>query len=169
VSVISQPLRDEHKELLPHIEALRAAAATVEPGRPLAPEVRAAHEFLAQHLLAHALAEEEALYPVVARIMGAPKATATMSRDHEEVRRLTTELGGLLTEGAVSEAAARDLRRVLYGLYALVKLHFHKEEDVYLPLLDASLTEREARAMFESMEAAAGRAKAALAAGKSQV
>ena len=166
MSIVTQPLRDEHKELLPHIEALKAAADSVEPGRPLAPEVRAAHEFLSQHLLAHAMAEEEALYPVVARVMGAPKATATMSRDHEEVKRLTAELGGLLTAGPVSEAAARDLRRVLYGLYALVRLHFHKEEDVYLPLLDASLSEAEARAMFEAMEAAAGRAKAALAAGR---
>jgi len=29
---------------------------------------------------------------------------------------------------------------VLYGLYAIVKLHFAKEEEVYLPILDQRLT-----------------------------
>jgi hypothetical protein len=47
----------------------------------------------------------------------------------------------------------------LYGLYALVKVHFAKEEEVYLPLLDARLTTGEAHAMFEAMEAAAKAAK----------
>lgn len=35
--------------------------------------------------------EEDALYPVVARLMGAPAATATMTRDHVEVERLSAE------------------------------------------------------------------------------
>lgn len=55
---------------------------------------------------------------------------------------------------------ANDLKRVLYGLYTLVKVHFAKEEEVYLPLLDANLSVKEAREMFEAMEAAAGEAKA---------
>jgi len=49
---------------------------------------------------------------------------------------------------------------VLYGLYTLVKVHFAKEEEVYLPLLDANLTPDEAIEMFEAMEKAAGEAKA---------
>jgi hypothetical protein len=48
---------------------------------------------------------------------------------------------------------------VLYGLYALVKVHFAKEEEVYLPLLDARLQPREAREMFAGMEEAAHAAK----------
>ena len=48
----------------------------------------------------------------------------------------------------------RELRRVLYGLYAVVKLHFAKEEEVYLPLLDRELTADEAQALFERMESA---------------
>jgi iron-sulfur cluster repair protein YtfE (RIC family) len=51
------------------------------------------------------------------------------------------------------------LRRVLYGLYTLVKVHFAKEEEIYLPLLDSKLTAEEAHAMFEAMEAAAREAK----------
>jgi hypothetical protein len=57
---------------------------------------------------------------------------------------------------------ANDLRRVLYGLYGIVKLHFAKEEEVYLPLLDTRLTPEEAQAMFTAMETAAHAAKAHL-------
>lgn len=51
------------------------------------------------------------------------------------------------------------LRRVLYGLYALVKVHFAKEEEVYLPILDARLTPETAHEMFAAMESAAHTAR----------
>jgi iron-sulfur cluster repair protein YtfE (RIC family) len=43
-----------------------------------------------------------------------------------------------------------------------VKVHFDKEEEVYLPLLDKRLTADEAGELFEQMEEAAGEAKALL-------
>lgn len=48
--------------------------------------------FLTHHLIPHAQAEDRALYPVVAEVMGAPQATHTMSRDYVEVGWLTAEL-----------------------------------------------------------------------------
>ncbi len=164
---ITQPLRDEHKELYPEVESLRLAGDAIR--EMLSPEDRTkidhAYEFLTHHLLPHAQAEEAALYPVVAKTMGAPSATATMSRDHVEVHRLAEELGGLRSQLTAAPLAVEQIhafRRVLYGLYTLVKVHFAKEEEVYLPLLDAKLTPEAARDMFEAMEAAAREAKAAL-------
>lgn len=161
---VTQPLREEHKELLPHIDALRDAAGSVGrlAGDELREKVSEAYAFLTGHLIPHARAEEEALYPVVARIMGAPEATATMSRDHVEVGRLTAQLGSLLpgvADSTADDGTLEALREVLYGLYALVKVHFAKEEEVYLPLLDERLAADEGRAMFEAMEAAAARAR----------
>jgi len=165
MSSITQPLRDEHKELFPQVEFLRQAGNAAEEGmvkenlRRLAGD---AFEFLAHHLIPHAQAEDRALYPVVQRVMGAPLATATMSRDHQEVGDLTAQLKSMLPtleKGALSMGQANDMRRVLYGLYSLVKVHFAKEEEIYLPLLDASLSQAEAGEMFEKMEAAAGEAK----------
>jgi iron-sulfur cluster repair protein YtfE (RIC family) len=161
----TQPLRDEHRELLPQVEALRAAAdavghASLEVVRP---GVEAAHEFLRHHLIPHAEAEERALYPVVDRLLGAPGATATMSRDHVEVGALAGELARLrasLAAGPLPDPEVRELRRVLYGLYALLKVHFAKEEEVYLPLLDDRLTPAAAAEMFAAMERAAGEARA---------
>jgi hypothetical protein len=40
---------------------------------------------------------------------------------------------------------------VLYGLHHLVKVHFAKEEEVYLPILDERLSPAEAEAMFAAM------------------
>ncbi len=164
MTTLTQPLREEHKELLPHIESLKAAGDAVSEldGTDLRSTVDEAYAFLVHHLIPHAQAEDKALYRVVQKIMGAAEATGTMSRDHVEVGRLTAELGALRAQlGAdpLAPAQANALRRVLYGLYALVKVHFAKEEEVYLPLLDARLTQDEAQDMFEAMEAAAIEAK----------
>jgi iron-sulfur cluster repair protein YtfE (RIC family) len=168
MAIPTQPLRDEHRELRPHLERLREAAEAV--GAAPTPELRVlldeVNEFLRRHLIPHAQAEEAALYPVVARLMGAPEATATMRRDHVEIGRLVEELRtlqGRLTEPSYKPGEAESLRRALYGLYAVIALHFAKEEEVYLPLLDARLPEAEAQEVFERMEHAAEEAKQAAA------
>ena len=164
---ITQPLRDEHKELYRQLENLRLAGDVVnESLTTLAHDkIEQAYNFLTRQLIPHARAEEKALYPMVQKVMGSPQATATMTRDHVEVERLTEELGTLRvhkSQLSITFEQVSALRRVLYGLYALVKLHFAKEEEIYLPLLDAKLTAEEAHAMFEAMEAAAIEAKARL-------
>jgi iron-sulfur cluster repair protein YtfE (RIC family) len=161
---ITQPLRDEHKALYPQVENLRSAGDAInESLTSLAHEkIEQAYNFLTRQLIPHAQAEDKALYPMVQKTMGAPQATATMSRDHEEVYRLTEELGTLRvhrTQLSITFVQVNALQRVLYGLYALVKLHFAKEEEIYLPLLDSKLTAEEAKAMFEAMDAAALEAK----------
>jgi iron-sulfur cluster repair protein YtfE (RIC family) len=103
---------------------------------------------------------------VIGNVMGAANATATMSRDHVEVGRLTDELAAVRSEiatGYQDERQAKTLRRILYGLYALIKMHFAKEEEIYLPLLEARLTGDEARELFGAMEHAAHEIKAQLA------
>jgi iron-sulfur cluster repair protein YtfE (RIC family) len=161
---ITEPLREEHRGLLPHIEALREAGDAVSRSDAAAvrEKLEHAYAFLSNDLIPHATAEDEALYPVVARSMGSEVATKTMSRDHVEVGRLTEELGRLREQigiGILDEAKRNELRRVLYGLFTLVSVHFAKEEEVYLPLLDERLDESGAREMFEAMETAAAKAR----------
>lgn len=159
MATLLQPLRDEHTELLPHIDALRTAgdAVGVVPVDELRTRVDDALAFLVGHLIPHATAEDKALYPEVERLMGAPGATAAMSRDHLEVDRLTHALRDLRAslDGPLEPTLANDLRRVLYGLYALVRVHFAKEEEIYVPILEAGLTAPEADALFQRMHAAA--------------
>lgn len=160
MALITQPLRTEHEQLLPHIEELRAAADAAGgiPQDLLRARIDDALHFLSDHLIPHARAEDQTLYPMVAQAMGAPEATATMSRDHEEIKRLTDELAALraaLIGPTPDSTQINAIRRVLYGLYALVKVHFAKEEEIYLPLLDTRLTPEEAQRMFTAIEAAA--------------
>jgi hypothetical protein len=77
-------------------------------------KVEECYEFLAHHLIPHAQAEEHALHPVVGKVLGASEATATMSRDHVEVGRLTEELGTLHTS---ANAAALSLAGEADALY----------------------------------------------------
>jgi iron-sulfur cluster repair protein YtfE (RIC family) len=169
MTTITQPLREEHQSLWPHIEALAGAAGAIgeAPIPAVLAGIDAAYDFLAHHLIPHAEAEERVLYPAVQKAMNAPEATATMSRDHVEVGRLTEHLGELRARMASADKAeplssgdARELRRLLYGLSALITVHFAKEEEIYLPLLDARLGKAEAAHMFEAMETAAAVAKA---------
>lgn len=110
-------------------------------------------DFLQQHLLIHAGAEDRVLYPQVAELLGAPRATATMLRDHVEVERLTAELASTSPTDRVTIA------RLAYGLYALVSLHFAKEEEIYLELMDAAMSAAAVVALYERMEAAAAEIK----------
>jgi iron-sulfur cluster repair protein YtfE (RIC family) len=157
---LMDPLRDEHRDLLPHIQQLRTVADAVGEIRPLALTTLVDETllFLQHHLLPHARAEEVVLYPAVGVAMGAAAATRTMSRDHVEVERLIDELASLrgkLDDDAGDDDLDRDLRRVLYGLYAVVRLHFAKEEEVYVPLLEEALDEPRAAALFSAMHTAA--------------
>lgn len=164
MNTLTQPLRDEHKELYPSVDRIRFVAETIGelPVAEIRRGVDEVYNFLANDLKPHAEAEDAALYPVVQRALGSPDATKTMSRDHIEVGRYIEELAILkngLTGDVLTPEQAASLQRVLYGVYALLKVHFAKEEEVYLPILDQHLTPESAQEMFEQMEATAYKAK----------
>ena len=146
----------EHAELLPHLDHLRDLAARVdEIDKPtLGSALDEILSFLREGILPHAEAEEKALYPEVDGLLQAVGgATATMSMDHREIRRLAEELAT-----AQARAAGIDretARRLLYSLEAILRLHFSKETEVYLPLLQR-LSGREAAALLDALAATPG-------------
>lgn len=138
--------REEHAALLEHVEQLRVVAARL-PGIKTAEReaaLRPILDFLRGSLVPHAEAEEHVLYPAVAEALGDPEATATMISDHRAI----------VSRGEALAAAGPDdvdqLQELLYGLYALLVVHFHKEEDDYLPLLEKRPPE-ELEAIFRRM------------------
>ena len=104
--------------------------------------------FLHATLLPHAKAEEEILYPQWAKLVGFADAAVPMVHDHEAIVARIERL----------EAANIDdvdtLQELLYGLYALVSVHFRKEEDLQLPAFDAA--PEIAEQVIARMAAAAG-------------
>lgn len=159
MSMLMQPLRDEHRDLLPSVEALRTTADAVGavPLAELRRHVAEAHAFLAHHLLPHAAVEEAVLYPSAEQVMGCPDATATMRRDHVEIERYTRDLATIHTElsdlDTLPDEALGEIRHVVYGLHALITAHFAKEEEIYVPLLETGLTEQQATELFARMHA----------------
>ncbi len=167
MDTLPQVIRDEHKELAACIELLRTVADSIGSAaiETLREEVGQVCIFLIHQLIPHAQAEEQVLYPTVGRLLRAVEATDTMSRDHLEVIRLTEELEALrlhLFYAHLSESDEQALRRILYGLYAIIKLHLAKEEEVYLPILEARLPAKEMDHLVEAMERTATEAKSAL-------
>jgi hypothetical protein len=78
--------------------------------------------------LLHGRAEEAQLYPALAAPLGSPDATAPMSRVHAEIERLTRRLGTHLAQidasGRLDPGRVEDLLACLYGLPAVLTLHF---------------------------------------------
>lgn len=158
----TEPLRIEHRELLPEIEALGTTADELETASEADARglIARAYDFLANHLIPHALAEDAVLYPAVERAMTAPGATDTMRRDHTQAIHDVELLRAELDDPAPLDAERRRrIRRLLYGLNAVVSLHFAKEEEIYLEVLDRALQPAEAAEMFAQMEEAAAVAK----------
>jgi hypothetical protein len=99
------------------------------------------HRFLVQRLRPHEQAEDALLYPAVAELVGGGDPTATMSRGHAEVAHLAPAARAPARRprrGRPGPEDLPDLRRVLDGLHAILRLHFAQEEEAYLPLPEQS-------------------------------
>ncbi|WP_167097919.1 heavy metal translocating P-type ATPase [Mycobacterium sp. DL592] len=134
----------EHDRMRDDLSVLRETARQVAAGEPAGVDsLRAADTFLQDTLLPHEDAEDSALYPELARPLGSAEATATMSRTHAEIHRLAQRLHThreLADERrAVRPEQADDLLACLYGLYALLCLHFVQEEENFFVLAPAFL------------------------------
>ena len=153
----SSRMRDDHRRQVARIERVRTVADSigVTPVASLRDAVGHVYLFLINRLLPQAQAEEQVLYPAVGRLLGSVEATETMSRDHLEVLQLTEELEARWLHLFYAPMDASDeqaLRRVLYGLSAILTLHLAKEEELYLPLLEARLSAEEGERLVEAME-----------------
>ena len=161
----TDPLREDHDHLGPHIQHLEATAGALQELSfdEIRRALREAHAFLTGHVLPHAETEEAVIYPAVARALHSPQATATMIRDHAEIEKLTSELEALrerldepMTDAHQGRALRVAITRVLYSLHAILALHIAKEEELYLPLLDRRLTPTEAAVLIAKVREAAG-------------
>ncbi|HKN54468.1 MAG TPA: heavy metal translocating P-type ATPase, partial [Amycolatopsis sp.] len=128
----------EHELLLPARAAVRHAADALAEGATDAADiaVREAWRLLTDQLLPHERAEETELYPALATALGGPEGTMTMSREHAEIARLARRIGRHLTESPdrIQPDQVDDLRATLYGLDAVLTLHFAQEEEAYFTL-----------------------------------
>ncbi|MEZ5151074.1 heavy metal translocating P-type ATPase [Rhodococcus zopfii] len=132
----------EHEEMRDQLSMLRDTAQLLAAGDPRQAEdsLRRVDDFLTETLLPHEQAEETELYPALAAPLGGGEATATMSRMHAEIdrlgRRLHTHRRRIDSRGGIDPDQYEDLLACLYGLYALLRLHFVQEEENYFTLAE---------------------------------
>ncbi|MGZ4710111.1 MAG: heavy metal translocating P-type ATPase, partial [Acidimicrobiales bacterium] len=139
---LSRRFQAEHDALASGIRKIRPLADDVDRVPPTDALARLVdlRTFLEGQLLPHELAEDRDLYPAIALVLGGQDPTAPMSRMHIEIAHLIGLFGRLVDDLAPSGPDlddARELRRVLYSLDAVMRLHMAQEEQEYLSLADA--------------------------------
>jgi hypothetical protein len=75
------------------------------------------------------------------RITGQRNLAATMSRAHIEIKHQIRRLGQLLEDiepDGVDIADITELRGILYGLHAILKMHTAQEDEDFLSLVDGA-------------------------------
>src|SRR5579871_4312350 len=141
-AALGDRFREEHQQLQPGIKRIRHIADQLDlltPSQARA-ELFELHRFLVKEVIPHEDAEDATVYPEVAKLIGGDDPTAVMSRAHLEISHLVTVLGRHLEDmmpGGPTPDEIRELKPVLYGLDAILRLHFAQEDESYLSLIDA--------------------------------
>jgi hypothetical protein len=152
----------EHRErLVRHVERLHALAEMVDADTTFALAAGLDEEwrFIDEQLLPHMAAVETTLYGQLEHLLEGRHSMAPMRSEHAEIRGLVEALGGYrpaVAEGRLDPGAAMGLRRVLYRLHSMLRVHL-AEEALYLRLLDANLSEAEKERLAQGLDHAAKR------------
>jgi len=142
----------EHRErLMRHVDQLPTMGDLVgaTDSAALRTEIDRALAFLAGTLLPHIEAAERTLYPELERMLQNRHSMAPMRREHEEVRQLVDQLVHIrhdLAGERLSTGETIALRRVIFRLYALLKVHL-AEEDLYLGIVEHGVSADAAEAL----------------------
>jgi hemerythrin-like domain-containing protein len=131
-AVKTRQLLVEHERLLDHVAHIRVAAIEL---RSLSDEER--HElierivsFLRDDLAPHAVARRAR--PLSTR--GAPARRSARDPADDLRPRCDRQLTARLQDAGNQDVPL--LQELLYGLHALITVHFRKEDELYLPLLE---------------------------------
>jgi heavy metal translocating P-type ATPase len=144
---LSTRLKEEHMEIMPRLDDISHLADRL--GEMAPSEAISALEdldrFLQEELLPHEQADDSEIYPILAGLLGGEDPMATMSMTHREIFRqanLLHRMVDTLTLDTLDAADLSDLRRTMYGLHAVLRLHFAQEEELY-ELLDDKYHDRQ--------------------------
>lgn len=145
-----------HAALVPHVDALRQIADDIDQLTPQQIAGRLAEEltFIHEQLLPHMEMAERTLYPHLERLLEDPQGMDPMRREHAEVHRLLERLASYQASLGGGSIVLRDelaLRRILYRLFSLMRVHLHEEEH-YLAIIDRHEGAADVAGLREAME-----------------
>ena len=141
---------------MPHVEQLRVLAEMIGDVDCSAIHdlFEAEYAVVTGQLLPQMELFETTLYGRLEQLMGGRHSMAPMREEHRAMRALIEELGRYRrhVEGCrLTGVEALALRRALYRLYALLKVHI-AEEDLYLGVLDQRLSAEQKDELARGLE-----------------
>jgi len=147
---------EHHERLLQHVDGMpgfgdRLMTADVEDVRGGADDL---HAFLSGTLIPHIDAAEGTLYPELERMLQNRHSMSPMRHEHDQVRRLVAEFGrqvGLIGSEPPSIGRRLALRRIVFELYAILKVHM-AEEEAYLHVVEHGVTDDVAEVMAAALD-----------------
>lgn len=130
-------LKTEHDSLGALVEKIRAVADELTESQPDIGSARTLAKRLDTELLPHERQEEKVLVPLVGRTLGDHEGSSDTSRTHAEIELYMSRLHRMIDgiDGPGTSADIVDIRGLLYGLYAILKLHNTLEDEGAFSLL----------------------------------
>ena len=133
---LAQGLAAAHRTLRPRISELVTLASQLDGLPPADARTRLEdiRDTLEHQLLPHEQEEQRTAYPVLVRMLKDEDPTGPLIQTHHEIHRLVRLFGRLVAQLPAEgprPGDLHDLRRALYGLHAILALHFDQEEELY--------------------------------------
>jgi hypothetical protein len=151
---------EHHARMLPHVDRLLDLADMV--GHVECSSIHEAFEqeytFIVTQLVPHIDAIETTLYGRIEQLLDGRRSMAPMRAEHRAVGHLIEELGRYRRHVAAgcswSAVEGMALRRALYRLHSILKVHL-AEEELYLEVLEQNLTDEEKALLARGIDHAA--------------
>jgi iron-sulfur cluster repair protein YtfE (RIC family) len=159
MSSLTETSHEHHDRLIRHVERLHALAEMVDAGTTYALKAGLEEEyrFVAGELVPHMAAIETTLYGRLDSLMEGRHSMDPMRQEHDDLRRLIESMGQyreLVAADRMGPAESMGLRRVLYRLHSILRVHL-AEEELYLRVLDQNLSDEEKDRLASGIDHAA--------------
>jgi hypothetical protein len=147
---------EHHERLMHHVDLMPATGDLIlaTPPAELRPHIDELSGFLTGLLIPHMDAAERTFYPELERLMQNRHSMTPMRREHGEIRQLVADVVRLqqgLDEGRLHKGGAVELHRLIFRLYALLKVHLAVEQ-LYLEIVEHGLSAESTDALAAAME-----------------
>ena len=133
---LAQALDTTHRSLRPRVSELAELAVRLDdlPPAQARAELQQTARMLEEELLPHENDEQQTVYPIIESMLVGENPTGPLIHTHGEIRRLSRLFARRVAQLPVAGPTPEDLRdihRLLYGLHAILTLHFAQEDELY--------------------------------------
>ena len=157
-TIVAQPhvAMEHHERLVHHVDRIPAVADSIDDNDKveLRRGVDETCDFLTELLVPHMEAAERAIYPELERQFQNRHSMTPMRREHQEIRGAIDELLAIrqrLEAGKFGTGESLRLRRILFRLYGMLKVHL-AEELLYAAIVERRSSPAEEEALATAMQ-----------------